>query len=87
MIEFGVDKKPTQKDDSGWVKQAWYNEELLTLKHTWNRIGYEQVDNESNEITTEGMEILDDSRNPLALEAAFTDAGNGDHDQTNTSMD
>ena len=60
---------------------------LLVLKHTWNRIGYEQVDIESNEITIEGMEILDDSRDPLALEPASTDAGNGDNDQTNTSMD
>ena len=60
---------------------------LLVLKHTWNRIGYEQVDNELNEITIEGMEILDDSRDLLALEAASTDAGNGDNDdQTNTSI-
>ena len=89
MIEFGVDKKPTRKDVSGWVKQAWYKVGLLTLKRTWNRIGYEQVDNEAtNEITIEGMEILDDSRDPFALETASMDAGNGDDDDcTNTSTD
>ena len=87
IIEFGVDKKPTRKDVIRWVKQVWYKMGLLTLKHTWNRIGYEQADNESSEITIEGMEILDDSRDPIAFKAASTDAGNGDDNSTNTSMD
>ena len=39
-------------------------------------------------IAFEGMEILDQSRDPLALEAASKDTGNCNNDnQTNTSMD
>ena len=33
-IEFGVDKKPTQKDVSGWIKQARYNVGSATLRST-----------------------------------------------------
>ena len=55
MIEFRIDKKPTQKNVSGWVKQAWYNVGLATLKGTWRRIGYKQgnQEDESTGITLE----------------------------------